>query len=512
MPRETYIETLIIGAGLTGLTTAFHLKRANRPFLVIEKEAITGGAIRTHRKSGFIYEEGPNTGVVSNPEVSELFTLLSTPDAATQPRQTPPQTASRKEAASSRKEAVLCRFEAAAEAAKSRWIYKNGAFHPLPAGLLQAVSTPLFSPRDKAGILLEPFRKKGTNPDESVADLVKRRLGQSFLDYAVDPFISGIYAGNPEALITRVALPKLYRLEQEYGSFIAGGFAKATKRKSPREKLATRQVFSAHGGLQNLIGALTAEVGPEAILCNTHIEEITPLKSDGLPFGEQGGANRVPPRKISDHISGYEVVFSQNGQTHRLRCRNLVSTVAAHQLRGVVPFIGEESLSRLESLEYAPVVQVATGYPTLPAQRFKAFGGLVPRIENRDILGVLFPSSCFAQRAPEGGSLFSFFLGGVRKPHLTRLSDREIVALVEKECRELLGIEPHHKPSLMELFRYPAAIPQYGAGHDQRCLTIEQLQARYPGLILAGNQRNGIGMADRILQATHIATTIVQTL
>ena len=477
LSTDTYIETVIIGAGLTGLTTAFYLKRANREFRVLEKQAVAGGAIRTHRREGFVYEEGPNTGVVSHPEVSELFAHLSEPDAAPD-----------------------ALFEAAKRAAKSRWILKNGKFHPLPSGLLSAIKTPLFTPFDKANILCEPFRKRGTNPDESVADLVRRRLGKSFLDYAVDPFISGIYAGNPDELITRVALPKLYRLEQQHGSFIRGAFAKGFEPKSPRDKLATREVFSARGGLGNLIQSLTQSIGSEALWCNASIREIAPLYREETPQSDYGDGKK--------NSYGFRVRYAVNGEEKTLLCRNLISTVPAHQLRPLFPFIGEENMALLETLEYAPVVQVAVGYRNLGREPLQAFGGLIPRLEKQDVLGILFPSSCFAERAPEQGALFSLFMGGKGNPLLTRRSDADITEIALRTCRDLLRLSAENRPSLVEIFRHPAAIPQYGKQHDARCTLIEQLQQQYNGLHLAGNIRNGIGMADRILQATHIAETI----
>ncbi|MDR0976961.1 MAG: protoporphyrinogen oxidase, partial [Prevotellaceae bacterium] len=182
-------DIAIIGAGLTGLTTAFRLR--SRDLVVLERQPRTGGQIHTHRADGFTFESGPNTGVVSYPEVAELFADL----------------------------APACRLEEACPAAKRRLIWKGNRFHQLPSGLASAVTTSLFTFRDKLNILGEPWRPKGTDPDESVGALARRRLGRSFVDYAVDPFLSGIYAGDPDTLVTRYALPKLYNLEQQYGSF-----------------------------------------------------------------------------------------------------------------------------------------------------------------------------------------------------------------------------------------------------------------------------------------------------
>ena len=252
--KQLHTDIAIIGAGLTGLTTAFWLTRAGKKIQIIERQDRAGGQIRTFQGNGFVYESGPNTGVVSYPEVAELFAALS-PD---------------------------CTLETAREESKKRWIWKGNKFHALPSGLVSAVTTPLFTLYDKFRILGEPFRAKGTNPDESVAELAARRLGKSFVDYAVDPFLSGVYAGNPHTLVTRHALPKLYNLEQDYGSFIKGSIAKAKLPKTERDKLATKKVFSAVGGLERLAEAMVKAIGKEQITLSANDVKIQPQGNQWL--------------------------------------------------------------------------------------------------------------------------------------------------------------------------------------------------------------------------------------
>ena len=240
MSDSKQITVAIIGAGLTGLTTAFYLKRAGINFQVFEKSDKPGGVINTVTKNGFTFETGPNTGVLGQPEAAELIENL-------------------------RNE---CELEIADENAKARWIWKGKKWEPLPSGILGGIKTPLFTFADKLRLLGEPFRKKGTNPNETLKELVLRRMGQSFLDYAVDPFILGIYSGDPAKIVPKYALPKLYRLEQEYGSFIGGSIKKARQPKTDWEKKATREVFSVKGGLKNLIDALVKNIGEENIIYN----------------------------------------------------------------------------------------------------------------------------------------------------------------------------------------------------------------------------------------------------
>lgn len=219
---------VIIGAGLTGLSTAHNLKKKGHDVVIVEKESRIGGQIRTYQEDGFVYESGPNTGVVSFPEVVELFNDL----------------------------AGDCELEIARESSKRRLIWKGNQFHALPSGPLSAITTPLFRLSDKFRILGEPWRKRGTDPDEPVGALAQRRLGKSFYEYAVDPFVSGVYAGDPMKLTTRYALPKLYNLEANYGSFIRGAMAKAKEPKTDRDRLATKKVFSAVGGLSQMVDAM----------------------------------------------------------------------------------------------------------------------------------------------------------------------------------------------------------------------------------------------------------------
>lgn len=452
--RETKkTDVTIIGAGLTGLTLAFYLKRAGCKVTLVEKSERTGGVIGTRTEAGFVYETGPNTGVLANPEIVELFEDLN----------------------------GSCELEKARPFANSRWIWKQGNWHALPGGLLQAVNTPLFTVKDKFRILGEPFRKKGDDPFETVAELVIRRLGTSYLNYAVDPFISGIYAGDPARLVTRYALPKLYHLEQQYGSFIRGAIMKQFKAKDLRDKKATREVFSVKGGLQNLTGALEQSVGEEHILTGCEDVSVNP--------SEQGFITEIRGRSVS--IVSDRVVLTTGG----------------HTLPGLLPFISRENLAPVSELRYAGIVQVAAGFHNWNGIPPEAFGGLIPSGENRKVLGILFPSSLFAGRASGNGTLFSVFLGGIRNPGIINKSDEEIAYVVLDEIRETMGASSAI-PDLVRVFRYTHAIPQYERSSAERLACIEELEERYPGLILAGNIRDGIGIADRVKQARMIANLI----
>jgi oxygen-dependent protoporphyrinogen oxidase len=451
------VDIVVLGAGLSGLTTAFYLNRAGKKVLLIEKDNRTGGVINTVKQNEFIFETGPNTGIIGTTELVELFDDL--------------------------KDKI--KPEAANPKANNRWIWKNKKWHALPSGFISAVFTPLFSLKDKFRILGEPFRKPGLNPDESVAGLVLRRMGKSFLNYAIDPFISGIYAGDPSKLVTRYALPKLYNLEQNYGSFIKGALKKKKEPKTEIEKRVSREVFSVKGGLKNLTDAITQEIGYENILLNSSDVEVKP---NGKGF-------------ITNLLSDKKSI--------EIESEIVITTVDATNLTDLLSFLQEDELKDLTNLNYAKVVQAVLCYNNWKGIELNAFGGLVPSKENRNSLGILFPSTLFADRAPKEGAVISVFMGGVKKPKIIEMTDNEIEEIVLSEIAETLNCT--EKPDLLTIFRYEKAIPQYEASSGRRFNAIEQIQKKYPGLILAGNIRDGIGMADRVKQGKQIANEIINS-
>lgn len=447
-------DVVIIGGGITGLTAAFRLQRGGKSVLVVEKTDRVGGQIRSHSESGFTFESGPNTSVLSNPEIVELFEDLS-PEVE---------------------------LQTANPAAQRRLIWKGRGFHPLPSGLLSAITTPLFTLSDKFRVLGEPFRRKGDDPNESVGDLAARRLGRSFVDYAVDPFISGIYAGDPYNLTTKYALPKLYNLENEYGGFVRGSLAKAKLPKSEREKKATKKIFSARGGLQSITDGLARKIGAENIILSAQNVEIR---------------------------EGFSVSYTLGAERKTVEAKSVVTTCGAYELDSLLPFVDSQSLLPITRLEYAPVVQVSVGVGCPDDKLLMAFGGLFPSKEKRSVLGILFPSDCFDGRAPQGGKLYSFFIGGMRSPHMVNLPQERIEALVRGQMEELLGYDPCVKIDVLRVFVYPKAIPQYRADSKERFEAIETLQRQYQGLILAGNIKGGISMSDRVRQGCDIAAEIL---
>ncbi len=455
MQKKDRIQIVVIGAGLTGLSLAFYLKKYGYKVTILEKSNRCGGVIQTHQENNFIYESGPNTGVLGNPEIVELFEDLDSNYL----------------------------IEIADKEAEKRLIWKKGKWHSLPSGIIEGIKTPLFRIYDKFRILGEPFRRKGTNPYESIADTVNRRMGKSFLNYAVDPFIGGIYAGDPSKLITKYALPKLYNLEQNYGSFIKGGIAKKKETRNERTKKATKEVFSVKNGLSELIDRLEQYIGKENIIFNV------------------SNINTVQNK------NGYTIKYTNKDKEEQLICKNLITTCPAHCIKDVLSFADKKELATLSNVEYAPVSQLILGYNNWDGISVKAFGGLVPYIENRNILGVLFTSSFFKNKAPKNSVLLSIFIGGKRRTNMINLSEDELINIGIKEIEDML--KPKQASlQLKKLYKHKYAIPQYEISSKERFAMVKNMEKKYKGLYIGGNLKDGIGMSDRVKQARSIAEKI----
>lgn len=441
-------NVVVIGAGITGLTCAFQLKRRGANVTVLECQDRIGGQINSQHIGDFIFESGPNTGVVKHPEVAELFEQLN----------------------------GACELETALESSKQRLIWKGDKFHALPSSLASALKTPLFKWYDKIRILGEPWRKKGNDPYESIGSLAERRLGKSYVEYAVDPFLSGVYAGDPYKLPARLALPKLYNLEQDYGSFIRGAIAKAKLPKTERDRKATKKVFSARGGFSNLVNALVDAIGQEHFITSA-------LDIKIMPEGD-----------------GWQITFNKDGEQRQINASKVVTTCGAYSLPSLLPFIEKETMDDLSNLYYAPVVQVGVGIKDCGDNQWLAFGGLVPSKEKKQVLGILFPSACFEGRCPKPGATMAYFIGGRRHPEMLNKTDEEFVNLVNETLNDMLKYDKNKKADEIRVFRHEHAIPQYEASSDARLAAVEKVQAQYPTLRIAGNLRDGIGIGDRIKQ------------
>ncbi|MBE0530136.1 MAG: protoporphyrinogen oxidase [Rhodospirillales bacterium] len=450
-------RVLVVGGGISGLSVAWFLHRRGCTVTVAEAAGRVGGTIVSDQRDGFLFERGPNTALQKPGRPEDALGRLI--DGA----------------------ALSPQLNVAAPAGKKRYILRHGRLWALPASPPAFVVTPAFSLAAKLRLLAEPFIRRA-DQEETIAEFVKRRLGREFLNYAVDPFISGVYAGDPRELSAEAAVPRIHELEQEYGSLIRGAIAlgKATKNAGMP---AGRQISFA-GGMATLPSALAA----------------------ALPAGSVRTGRRATGLERRD--GGWAVHFADQGHGPQTETADaLVLALPAPETAALVEPLAGEAARLLRAIPYASVFSVALGYRREDVKHaLDGFGFLIPRVEGVRTLGALFSSTLFADRAPPGHVLLTAFLGGRQDPQAMEMADKDVLTEIEVDLATTLGIRG--KAALRHLTRWPQAIPQYPLGHLDRVATVDEFLAPFPDLYLRGNWRGGISVADCVRNGEALAERI----
>jgi oxygen-dependent protoporphyrinogen oxidase len=342
--------------------------------------------IRSVRADGYLVESGPNSALNTSLEVEQVIERLG----------------------------LLPDRVFASPTARKRFIVKQGTPIPLPNSLWSFMTTPLWSGRAKWRLFGDLFAKPAPPGDESIAGFVRRRLGPEFLEYAVDPFVSGVYAGDPEALSLAATFPRLAALERDHGGLIRGAIARIGRSTEP--KPVRRGIYSFRDGLAALPRAIGSRLG-EALWVNARARRIEPAGP------------------------GFRVHVDQGGMVGQIEAARVVvatpADVAADLLRSVAPSLAED----LAAIVYAPVAVVFTAFARADVTHpLDGFGCLVPRCEQRTILGSLWTSSLFPERSSGGVVALTNFVGGARHPDLVDRPDDELVRLVCEDLTRLFGV------------------------------------------------------------------------
>jgi oxygen-dependent protoporphyrinogen oxidase len=363
----------------------------------------------------------------------------------------------------------------AAPRAKRRYLLKNGKLVPLPGGPGSFLTTSLFSIGAKLRLLREPWiGPPQEEVEESIAQLVRRRLGTSFLDDAVGPFVSGVYAGDPERLSARWAIPKVHALEREHGSLVRGAFA-GRKRPAPRGAM-----ISFHSGLEDLPRRLAREIGDVR--------------------------TGVAAQRISRDGDGFRIDTAAGP----VETRRIVLAVPADAAAGLLAAATSGASSLLAEIPYPPVAVVSLGWRRKDVGHpLDGFGFLVPRQEGLRILGCLFPSEIFPGRAPDGHVALAAFAGGRTDPEIADWPEDRIVSTILAELRGPLSLRG--EPAFQLVRRWPRAIPQYEIGHGRFVERAQEIERALPGLRLAGNFLGGISVPDCIRNATALAEQMLRS-
>jgi oxygen-dependent protoporphyrinogen oxidase len=438
------LDVLVVGAGISGLTAAFRLARAGKRVAVLEAAERVGGAIETFSEGPWRFEMGPNTVLENNEAVGRLIA-----------------------------DAGLAGDKlTAAPAAKRRYLYKGGELVPLPGGPGGFLKTPLFPAGSKLRLLREPWiGRPPEETEESIAQFVRRRLGTAFLDYAVGPFVSGVYAGDPERLSVRWAVPKIYALERDHGSLIRGALA---RRKGPAPGGA---MISFREGLEELPRRLAREIGD----VRTGVSCSRVVRVDG-GFRVETSAGPVEADRV--------VLAVPADVAARLLEE---ATAGASRIFAEIP--------------YAAVAVTSLGWRRADvAHSLAGFGFLAPRKEGLRVLGCLFPSEIFPGRAPEGHVALAAFGGGRTDPEFAGWEEDRIVRTVLEELRGPLGLKGD--PAFVRVRRWPRAIPQYEVGHGRFVERAQEIERSLPGLRFAGNFLGGVSVPDCIRNASAVADSL----
>ena len=429
----------ILGGGLSGLSTAWKKKKEGHHITLIESGPQVGGVLQSEKKNGYLLDYGANTLSLRNQNTSDTLEKMG----------------------------ALTHALDANPKANKRFIVRNQKLVALPLNFKSFLSSPFLSPKGKLRMLLEPFLPKG-NLDklESVADFISRRLGQEALTYCGNPFISGIYASAPETLNLANAFPALFEMEQQHRSLFIGML------KTPGSKKTKTRLLSFPEGMQQLGFLIQKNLKPEEVLTNESVLTVTRLA--------QGW--KVKSRNIAGNLS-------------ELVCDEVISTIPVDQISNITweNIKGRENFNNLTKVTYFPLSMVFLGMKKESIEHnLDGFGFLVPRKENLSILGTLFSSTLFENRAPKGNILLTTFVGGERMPDFALAPDKQIYDAVEKDLSKLLGMK--NKPDFRHIKRWEKSIPLPDLKMGVRAKAANELSLLNPGLKFSGSAFSGVSL------------------
>jgi oxygen-dependent protoporphyrinogen oxidase len=462
----------IIGGGTAGLAAAYELEQARRKgapveYVVFELSERLGGTLWTETVAGAVLERGPDSFITEKPAATELARELG----------------------------LGAELVPSNDAARKTHIVVGNRLRTLPDGLMFLVPTklvptalsPLFSLSTKIRMgleLLSPPRPKGE--DESVADLVRRHFGQETVDRLADPLLSGIYGGDATELSARTVLPRLVQMEAEYGSLsrgmlaahrkmVAAKKASAASQANTKDEKNPRGIFTTvRGGMQRLADGMAASLNP------AWLRSATPVSA------------------LEQTASGWRLVAAGRQESFDAVVMAAPAWAASVLLRAVDAALAQE----MEGIPYSSSVTVNLLYDERKLGRLpEGFGFLVPAVEGRAMLAATFSHRKFLGRTPEGKAVVRAFLGGMRNEAMLAERDEVLVATVRRELAQILGsaaIPAGAEPEYAQVTRWRRAMAQYAVGHLERKQRIAARAGALPGLKLAGNAYDGIGVPDCI--------------
>lgn len=465
---ENYPQRIaVIGGGLAGLAATNRLRELSpsAEVTLLEAGGRLGGVIETVRQDGYLIERGADSFITNIPWALDLCRRIGFADQ-------------------------LIPTDAAHRGAS---VVAHGKLQPVPEGFLlmapkqmrSVLASPILSWPGKIRLACEWFVKPRRDlGDESVASFARRRLGREAFERLVQPLVGGIYTADPEKLSLAATLPRFIEMEKRHGGLIRA--MRAEKNSSDpvsQDSGARYSLFvTPRDGLSSFIDAIAARLPTQCIWLNTAVERIS----------RENGKWRV------------STVSGDTGELFDAVVLATPTAVCARVLSDVDHALADE----LRAIEYAGTAIVVLAYDRAQIkQPLDSFGFVVPAIERRRILSASFSSVKFPGRAPDGKALIRVFLGGALQPEMLELSDDELRSVAHEELCDLLNVTG--EPELSHVFRWPGSMPQYHLGHVERIQRIHDRLKALPGLALAGNAYEGVGIPQTIRSGELAAESVL---
>jgi len=454
------MKTVIIGAGISGLVTAYAMleRQPDLALTVLESTDRVGGKVWSDQTNeGFLCESGVNAFLNNKPMTLDLTQSLGL--------------------------SPVTSFDAS----RHRFVYSEDRLQELPSTPPAFLTSTLLSVPGRLRVMLETLIPRGNLPDESLAQFATRRLGQEAFEKLIDPMASGVFAGVAAQLSLKSCFPRIHEVEKEYRSLILGLVKLQIKARRDGSKTkptagpgGTLTSFSS--GMSELPLALAAKLG-DRLRVSTPVESLT---REGRYYAIHTAQGK--------QIDAERVILASPAYAQ------------ANILQDLAPNIAQE----IGAIPYPSLSVCCLGYKRNKINHdLNGFGFLVPSRERRHILGCLWDASIFPQRAPQGYVLLRVMIGGARNSELALLPEDKLMDLVRRDLKDIMGIDA--EPDFMRVYRHRHAIPQYLVGHRSRLDTIEQLLQKHPSLILTGNAYKGVALNDCVANAYHLAQTLQPT-
>ena len=419
---------------------------------IFEREPRAGGLLRTDRAGDFLCEHGPNGFLDRASATMALVDALG----------------------------LTSRLQPSHDHARRRFIYRGGRLRAVPGGPLGLLTSGVLSLPGALRLVAEPLvRRSAVPPDESIHAFAARRFGDEAASVLADAMVSGIFGGDAHQLSMRACFPAIARMEAEHGSVVRALLA----RPGPGDRRGLGRLTSFKHGMAELVDALTRALGP-----NLHVST---------------GVERL------DSVGGCHELTLSDGR--RTLADAVVVTAGGSAATRLLAPTDAALASDLAAIPSAPMVTVCLGYPASAiARRLEGFGFLAPRSAGLRLLGVLWESSIFPDRAPAGYALLRVMLGGATDPDVVDLDDQRLLARVRTELRATMQVTG--QPELVRVIRHRPGIPQYACGHGERLVRIESALERRPGLFVGGHAFRGVGINACIEDASAMADRVIGAL